>query len=1196
MSGFSLANPHTLEVSEQIQLFKEIILAHESEVSTQIAHGHPFITLDFARILEASYELAQLLLEHPEDVIRAAELALESLDFPGETKNFRVRITNLPRTQELLIQNVRSKHLGTLLLIEGIVKNKSDVRPQIVSARFECPSCGTVQPEFITEDTFRPPALCKSCGYRGKLKLLSKDLVDAQAMVIEDIPEKLESGQQPKRINVLLKEDLVSPLSDLRTNPGSKIRISGYIKEVPITTRTGGKSTRFEYLFEANHVEPTEENFFMLEFSDEEVAEICALAERNDVYDLLIRAIAPSIYGHDRIKEALVLQMLGGLDKQRADSVRSRGDVHILLVGDPGSGKSQLLKRASKVAPKSRYVSGKGASGAGLTASVVRNDFLGGFSLEAGALVLANKGMCLIDEMDKMSTEDTSAMHEALEQQSYHPDFEIQLSDGSTRRIGLLVDEQFERHPERERHGIDCEIIEGPELSITRFDPHTFEVTDRPVTRVSRHRAPDTLIKITYANGETIKVTPEHPVMVLTERGLEEIPAEHVTSGMIAPFRFHDPTTVRIRSARCGDREVLIDDDIGSLFGIIASEGHSSRNETHRTREVGFSNTNRNVAERFERICRTRLGDGSMSIRTKGRANPLYVVRMTKHDTYHFFDDQAPELLRTAKHKRVPDTIKRSPRTVREAFVSSFFTGDGFVDSNRVGLCTSSARLATDLRSLLTSLEIYSYEAVDNDFFKIVVSGADSIERFVALVDRSDARKMRCESILRRARAKRNDRDRLPGWAAAAMRHVLKTLRIDSGYYLQSLHSNGTVHRATLRASLERVRERIDTIRTLTESAETESLIRAARLAGYDRSQLNAFAQVPTSTTHHLPACVHAQVRLREAAVSCATTRIARLEPIIASFDRILDPKMRFVPITRTRRIPADCAWVYDVTVEPESLFVTNGLVLHNTISISKANIQATLPSQTTVLAAANPKYGRFDSYQNIYNQIDMPPALISRFDLIFIVRDVADQKNDEKMAAHILDLHANPEELEMPLPDLFLRKFFAYAKQHIRPKLTQTARDEISRYYVKMRSQASSQEGVRSIPLTARQLEALVRLAEASARVRLSEHVTKQDAERAINLLHYCLTQVAADETGQIDIDRITSGVPSSQRSRIYTVKKIIEELESEIGNKIPKTDITTRAAEKNISATELDEILTKLVRSGDLYEPTSGTYSKLS
>lgn len=678
----SFSESQTLEVSEQIQHFKEIFRDLESDISKQIAHGHKFYVLDFSRILEASYELAQLMLEYPENVIRAAELALEALDFPGETKNFRVRISNLPETQDLLIQNVRSAHLNKLLLVEGIVKNKSDVRPQIISARFECPSCGTVQPEFITEDTFKAPALCKSCGYRGKLKLLSKDLVDAQAMVIEDIPEKLESGQQPKRINVLLKEDLVSPLSDLQTNPGSKIKISGWVKEIPITTRTGGKSTRFEYLFEANYVEPTQEDFFMLEFSDEEIAEIKEVAKRKDVYELLVRAIAPSIYGHDRIKEALVLQMLGGINKQRADSVRTRGDIHILLVGDPGSGKSQLLKRASKVAPKSRYVSGKGASGAGLTASVVRNDFLGGFSLEAGALVLANKGMCLIDEMDKMSNEDTSAMHEALEQQ---------------------------------------------------------------------------------------------------------------------------------------------------------------------------------------------------------------------------------------------------------------------------------------------------------------------------------------------------------------------------------------------------------------------------------------------------------------------------------------------------------------------------------TISISKANIQATLPSQTTVLAAANPKYGRFDSYQNIYNQIDMPPALISRFDLIFVVRDLADPKTDEKMAAHILGLHTNPDDLEMPLPDQFLRKYFAYAKQFVNPRLTQAANDEISSYYVKMRSQGGNQEGVRSIPLTARQLEALVRLAEASAKLRLSEHVTKQDAERAINLLHYCLTQVAADESGQIDIDRITSGVPSSQRSKIYTVKKIIEELESEIGNKIPKSDIEARAADKGISATELDEILTKLTRSGDLYEPSPGTYGKL-
>jgi replicative DNA helicase Mcm len=123
------------------------------------------------------------------------------------------------------------------------------------------------------------------------------------------------------------------------------------------------------------------------------------------------------------------------------------------------------------------------------------------------------------------------------------------------------------------------------------------------------------------------------------------------------------------------------------------------------------------------------------------------------------------------------------------------------------------------------------------------------------------------------------------------------------------------------------------------------------------------------------------------------------------------------------------------------------------TISISKANIQATLPSKTTVLAAANPKFGRFDSYQNLFTQIDMPPALINRFDLIFIVRDIPDPESDKRMAKHILQLHKNPE-VKNIIDDKLLRKYFAYAKQNIKPELTEEALKEIEEYYVKMRNQ----------------------------------------------------------------------------------------------------------------------------------------------
>lgn len=237
-------------------------------------------------------------------------------------------------------------------------------------------------------------------------------------MVLEEASDSLEGGEQPKRISIILREDLVSPISEKKTNPGSKIALTGVIKEIPIILRTGGQSTRFEIVVEGNFIEGKEEDFSEIKITEEEKEEIFALSKDKLLIKKIVQSAAPTIYGHEYIKEALIFQMVGGVRKGRKDDVTSRGDMHILLIGDPGSGKSQLLKRMSSIAPKGRFVSGKGASGAGLTASVVRDEFMNGWALEAGALVLANKGMVFIDELDKMSKEDMSAMHEALEQQT----------------------------------------------------------------------------------------------------------------------------------------------------------------------------------------------------------------------------------------------------------------------------------------------------------------------------------------------------------------------------------------------------------------------------------------------------------------------------------------------------------------------------------------------------------------------------------------------------------------------------------------------------------------------------------------------------------------------------------------------------------------------------------------------------------
>ena len=672
------------DVFTQIEKIKEFIeIIYQDELNEAIKQGKKSIVINFKEFSKFDVDIAEQLLNEPLEILQNFEMALDQIEL-SSNKNIRIRFSNLPESQKIKIRNIRSLNLNNLMCIEGIVRQASDVRPQVISAKFECPSCGNLLSILQIEQAFKEPTRC-SCGRRGHFKIISKDLVDAQRIVLEESPEALEGGEQPKRLPVFLKEDLVEPNMEKKITPGSKVRVIGIVKEIPVFLKTGAQSRMFELAAEANYIEPVQETFEDIDISKEDEKAIKKLSKDPKLLLKLVDVIAPSIFGYKEIKTALLLQLLGGTRKIMGDGVIRRGDIHILLVGDPGSGKSQLLQFISKIAPKGRFVSGKGASGAGITASVVKDEFLRGWALEAGAMVLANGGICAIDEMDKMGADDRSALHEALEQQ---------------------------------------------------------------------------------------------------------------------------------------------------------------------------------------------------------------------------------------------------------------------------------------------------------------------------------------------------------------------------------------------------------------------------------------------------------------------------------------------------------------------------------TVTITKANIQATLRAETTVLAAANPKLGRFDPFTPLATQIELPSTLINRFDLIFPIRDIPQKEKDTKIAKHILTSYDTPLSIKSEVePDLF-RKYIAYSKQKIKPKLTKEAIEEISNYYINLRNTGqTSEDEIRPIPISARQLEALIRLSEASARVRLSDKVLGKDAKLATSLLHFCLMKVGFDkETGQIDIDRISTGISASERNKFVIVKDIISKLEEKTKSKsIPFEEIFIEASEKGINEEKLRETIDKLKRSGDIFEPKRGFLQRI-
>ena len=465
-----------LSVIEQVKRFQEFIEGNYYDSLLQnVRKGNKSISIDFAELSKFDPDLATELLDAPEETIKAIEKSIEQFDVE-DLLNFRVRFHNLPKTQNIMVRNIRSVHINKFLSIQGLIRQKSDVRPQVTSARFECPMCGNIMNILQLEGTFKEPSRC-GCGRKGKFIMLDKDLVDAQGIVLEEASENLEGGEQPKRFNVLLTDDLVSPLSEKRTSPGSKVEVVGIIKEVPIISKTGGKSTRFDLMMEANYLKPTQDTFHEVNITEEEEKQILEIASDPRGYEKLIESIAPSIYGYEKIKEALLLQLMGGVRKVRSDSVVSRGDFHILLVGDPGAGKSALLKRITNIAPKGRYVSGKGVSGAGLTAAVVRDEFLRGWALEAGAMVLSSDGLVCVDELAKMTNEDRAAMHEALENQTVSVSkANIQATLIARTTVLAAANPKFGRF---DPYGIIADQIDLPPTLINRFDL-IFPIKDLP--------------------------------------------------------------------------------------------------------------------------------------------------------------------------------------------------------------------------------------------------------------------------------------------------------------------------------------------------------------------------------------------------------------------------------------------------------------------------------------------------------------------------------------------------------------------------------------------------------------------------------------------------------------------------------------------------------------------------------------------
>ncbi|WMW21041.1 minichromosome maintenance protein MCM [Methanolobus mangrovi] len=461
-------------------------------------------------------ELASELLINPDEVMPSANNALRQIDLPVEKTldDTRVRFVRIPN--KIPNRDLRSKHLLQFVAIDGMIRKATEVRPKVLEAAFQCMRCEHVTMIPQTEVKFVEPVGCEneSCGRNGPFKIVINQsvFIDAQKLQIQESPENLKGGSQPQSLDVDIEDDLAGIVK-----PGDRVIINGVLRSHQRTTREG-KSPFYDLVLHANSIEYMDLEFDELEISPEEEEEILAMSRDPEIYNKVIGSIAPSIYGYEDVKEALSLQLFSGVAKHLPDGSRVRGDIHMLFVGDPGVAKSQMLRYMVKLSPRGVFASGKSASSSGLTAAAVKDDLGDGrWTLEAGALVMADMGIAAVDEMDKMSTEDKSALHEAMEQQTI-----------SVAKAGILATLKSRcallgaanpKYGRFDRYEGIAQQINMPPALISRFDM-IFVMLDTPNedmdSRIAKH-----ILKSHYA-GELSEQRKNMPSSIITQEQVDE--------------------------------------------------------------------------------------------------------------------------------------------------------------------------------------------------------------------------------------------------------------------------------------------------------------------------------------------------------------------------------------------------------------------------------------------------------------------------------------------------------------------------------------------------------------------------------------------------------------------------------------------------------------------------------------------------
>lgn len=397
-----------------------------NRINNMMASNAQSLVVDYIDFDSFNPSLAKQITHEPDEMLEAFNEAVLSIlreihpDYEQEIRDkIRVRMGNY--TVQKGLREINADLIDKLVSVSGMVVRSSEIKPLAKKVAYRCTNCNTVTEAQLKGLVLKKPQKCPACSEKElEMDPETSIFIDFQMVRLQELPEDLPAGQLPHYVEVTVMGDLVD-----QCRPGDRIMLTGIIRIEQEQLAPQAKTSLFRLRMEGNNIEyiggragsKDTRSVERITISAEDERQIRTIASKPDAYDKLIASFAPHIYGHETLKESILLLIVGSVTKKLEDGSTRRGDINVLMVGDPGTAKSEMLKFAAKIAPRGLYTSGRGSTAAGLTAAVIR-DKSGIMMLEAGAVVLGDQGLVCIDEFDKIKPEDRSALHEVMEQQT----------------------------------------------------------------------------------------------------------------------------------------------------------------------------------------------------------------------------------------------------------------------------------------------------------------------------------------------------------------------------------------------------------------------------------------------------------------------------------------------------------------------------------------------------------------------------------------------------------------------------------------------------------------------------------------------------------------------------------------------------------------------------------------------------------